>query len=182
VRISQQSFRLSMGRDRCARSPIEQRLLLIGGQPRGMIQCRVVSRRHRTAGNGLRDTLERRGFLFRSVALPIGKVEHVARGVCCQIGGRDSCIPGCGPTSGVAAITRPDQDRVHLRIGADFTRCSAGGCSRGGFGDARRGLFRSRAGDGQHRKHRGEQKTSYRGHLNSHHQIVNFMEWKIDLP
>src|SRR4029077_20055632 len=97
-------FISSMCRHRGLRSPGEKDLLLLFAEPRGVIERRVVSGRHRASADGLRDAFQLVGSFLRVVGLPIGQIEHAARGVGGQVSRRDSRIPRRGPASGMALI------------------------------------------------------------------------------
>src|SRR5258705_13438090 len=109
-------FISSMRRHRGLRSPGEKNLLLLFAEPRGVIERSVVSGRHRTSVDGLRDAFQLVGSFLRVVGLPFGKIEHSARGVGGEVSRRDSCVPWRGPAGRRALITGSIEERVHLLI------------------------------------------------------------------
>src|SRR5260370_9028907 len=95
----------SMRGKRGLRGPRQERLLLLVGEARRMIECGVVSRRHRAAADRLLDALQFFGFFLRVVGLPIGKIEGAARGVGDEVGRRNLRIPRRAATARMALIS-----------------------------------------------------------------------------
>src|ERR1700691_3723210 len=104
------------------RSPLEEHLLFVVGQARGVIERRVVSRRHRTAIDGIFYVLQHFRFFLRVVSLPIGKIQNSARGVGSKVRRRNGRIPRRAAAGRMALVTRLPKDRVHL--------CGATDCGR----------------------------------------------------
>ena len=103
-----------MRRYRRLRSPLQERLLFVIGQARRVIEHRVVSRRHRPAIDGIFYVLQIFGFFLRVVSLPIGKIQHSARGVGSKVRRRNGGIPRRDAAGRMALVTRLLKDRVHL--------------------------------------------------------------------
>src|SRR5260370_22463748 len=109
----------SMRGKRRLRGPGQERLLLLVGQARRMIECRVVSGRHRAAADRLLDALQLFDFFLRIVGLPIGKIERAACGVRGEVGRRNGRVPRRAAAGRVALVTGALADRVYLRVPAD---------------------------------------------------------------
>src|SRR5579864_788569 len=117
-----QYFTSSMRRYRGLRGPSEKHLLLLFTETRGVIERGVVSGRHRTAADGLRDALQLVGSFLRIVSLPIGKIEHAARRVGGEVGRRNGRIPRRAPAGRMTLITGALENRVHLLVVANRVR------------------------------------------------------------
>ena len=113
-------------------NPLEERLLLLLGEARRMIERRVISGRHRTSANRLFDSLQRCRSLLRIVTLPVGKIEHAPRGVSREVGRRNRRIPRRGSSGRMAFIASALEDRAHLRVSADRIRRRRNSRSRSG--------------------------------------------------
>jgi hypothetical protein len=101
--------------DRRLRSPVEHRLLLVIAQTCRVVECRVVSRRHRTVTNRLHDTFQLGRFLSASYVCQSETLRAWRGRVGRQISGRNSRVRGHGSSGGMAAVIR-DSDRSFLLV------------------------------------------------------------------
>src|SRR5579872_3583247 len=99
--------------------PLQQDLLLVVAEPRRMIECGVVPRRHRASADRLLDAFQLGGPLFGVVGLPVGKVEHAASRIGGQVSRGNRRIPWRAASARMALEAGALKNRVDLRIGAD---------------------------------------------------------------
>lgn len=101
--------------DRRLRGPVEHRLLLVIAQTCRVVECRVVSRRHRTVTNRLHDTFQLGRFLSASYVCQSETLRAWRGRVGRQISGRNCRVRGHGSSGGMAAVIR-DSDRSFLLV------------------------------------------------------------------